>query len=325
MLDIRVIAKLCEKKDIKLRCLGFNDDPNRTRADEVEIRISANEVSNIIQEDSVIRFDNFDELRKRESVAFQYVRKYGPFDVVNLDFCTSVLRRKDKSYLESLFHLCEYQINRRREPWLLFITTLSDYKSVSTDHFPGFWVNIKHNLTTSATFKKGIEQLVGVQQGTKSELELHHDLLEKMPNNQFSPLFGVGIGKWLIRIMATAELKWQVETLNSYWYRTEWATEPNMLSIAFLFIPCAEALTDPSGLVTGPAKQQFNESSLAMQLLKEMTDLCDLDRELHNNNGLFQTMIQETGKLLVDARYDIEEYDAWARGKTQVLAKKCRF
>lgn len=325
MLDIRVLARMLEKKNVKLKCLGFNDDISNTREGEVEIHISANEVSNMIQEGSVIKIDNFDELNNKKSVAFRYVIENGPFDVINLDFCQSVLRPRDNSYLRSLLHLCEFQINKRREPWLLFVTTRSDYQSVREDDLPAFWENINHNMVVNDNFKFGVEQIILGQQSNSTPLELNHDRVKKMPAKQFTQLFGIGVGKWLIRLMATAGSKWEVETLASYCYRIRQRPAPDMLALAFRFKPLAEILNDPSGLIATNAQQRFDESRLGIKLLAEMTNLCDLDMELYNNKDLFQTMMKETSELLTAARYDTGNYDKWAMKNFEDLKRKCHF
>ncbi len=104
---------------------------------ETETLISRNEVSKITKEGSIIIPDNFATLEDLKSVAFRHVEKIGPFDVVNLDFCNSISSFAWDRNHQALFNLCNYQINKRREPWLLFLTTLADsqldFGQISTD------------------------------------------------------------------------------------------------------------------------------------------------------------------------------------------------
>jgi len=89
MLDIRMIAKLCEKKGLGLKCLGY-DEGARGLTNQTEVNISWNEVSNNIETTSTILPDNIAVLKNLRSQAFSYVKEHGPFDIINLDLCGSV-------------------------------------------------------------------------------------------------------------------------------------------------------------------------------------------------------------------------------------------
>ncbi len=230
----------------------------------------------------------------------------------------------DETLHQALLNLCDYQINHRREPWLLFLTTLADRKSVHQSDLPYYWQNIISNAGSMEAFRDKLEGVIGTMFSPKGKPEIDDTFLQKLSVGGFAKLFGIGVGKWLLNILTVSSSSWRVEMLASSWYRVQVSnkSEPNMLSLAFKFAPFPEPLRDPSGLV--PKSTPVNppgEQSLALGLLDKVSSLLDLDKQLCQDRAVMQRCIDETSKLLEAARYPVanKRYEDWARKETLIF------
>ena len=314
MLDVRVLADLCRKKDLKLKCLGFNDEA-RDRASQTEVNVSWNEVSNNIELSSTLLLDNISVLSNLRSHAFTYVRDIGPFDIINLDLCSSISCVEQPGHHEALKNLCEYQINFSREPWLLFLTSRAEYSQVNMDHLHHYLERLKDNAERFTAFGSRLTEITGLELST---LGANPGLpLESFAGCGFVKLFAAGFGKWLLGLKANAV--WKAEMLDGCWYRVEnnqtCDSFPNMLSLAFCFTPVHASMRDASGLTCTNPEQRIDELSLAMRVLDKTNSFIDLDLELDRNRPLFSQLVTESASLLRSARYRTDDYAGWAEAK----------
>ncbi len=158
MLDIRVMAKLCQKKALRLKCLGY-DEGARRRTSQTEVSISRTEISAVIEPDSVIIADNLSVLKNIKSQGFKYVREHGPFDVINLDLCGAISCVNDPDNHQVLHNLCEYQMQHSREKWLLFLTTRAEYEQVNVAHLPAYLKCLKNNADGNVAFGERLSKI----------------------------------------------------------------------------------------------------------------------------------------------------------------------
>lgn len=317
LFDIRVLAELCGEKDLRIKCLGY-DEAARDRTSRTEVNISWNEVSNNIEATSCILPDKISVLRNVKSQAFSYINELGPFDVINLDLCGSISCINDPYNHEVLRNLCEYQANHSREPWLFFLTTRADYEEVNIGHLPHYLKCLESNARNHPSFRDRLTEVTGVDITRFEQSELLA-FLERSKGSAFVRLFAAGFGKWLLRLMSGGANAWLVEMLNSCWYRVENNQTPdsfpNMLSLAFCLYPDERPLVDDSGLVPTNPYTKPNEEDLAMRILGKTEGFIDLDRELDGNRRLYERLETQTINLLRAARYSVDRYPSWSREK----------
>lgn len=319
MLDIRIIAKLCEDNGLNLKCLGY-DEGDLNEYSQTEVNISWNEVSNNIEPTSTILSDNISVLKNANSQAFKYVKEYGPFDVINLDFCGPISCINHPDYHHVLNNLCEYQNNNSRKPWLLFLTTRAEYEIVNIEHLPHYLKNLKSNAVKYEAFGKRLSEITKFnihEYGQHSNLK---KLLASCPDRNFVKLFSVGLGKWLLRLMIGDQSSWKSKMLDSCWYRVgnnhTPTSFPNMLSLTYYFTPVDVQLNDPSGLVKSNPQIEIDEESLAMGILEKTDKFVDLDIKIDRDKHLFENLITESTSLLKAARYSVKQYPKWVEQKT---------
>lgn len=314
MFDIRLLAQFCNNNNLKLKPLGFDE----SRSSLLEVNISSNEVSSELEPGSIIVVpDNISVLKNRKSQGFKYIREHGPFDVVNLDLCGSISCINHPDNHQVLNNLCEFQINNRTEPWLLFITTRADYSEVNKDHLPSYFQRLKENAQNSSLFS---ERLLNIT-GFNIQSYIQDDQADSLSGEEisFEKLFATGFAKWLLKLMLESPNTWTLEILDSYWYRVEDNQTsdliPNMLSLAFKISPINVTLSDSSGLAISNPTPQIDEAGLALRILDKLDNIIDLDRMIDENGSLYNEIMQESCDLLKTARYSVEEYIDWAENK----------
>jgi hypothetical protein len=316
MLDVRLLMGFCIQKGLRLSPLGFNEE--LSFSSPTEFNISSNEVRNDIEPCSItILPDNLSVLKSTTSQGFMYVRDKGPFDVINLDLCSSISCIDYPDNHQVLNNLCEYQVNNRTEPWLLFITTRAEYDQVNLGHLPSYLQRVRENAIISSTFADRLTAITGFTVGDYDGIDVP-DYLIKL-NDGFVRLFASGLAKWLLKLMLDRPFKWTVEMLDSYWYRVEDNQSrdsfPNMLSLAFKFCPVNISLNDSSGLATSNPSPEVNEETLALAILEKLETLIDLDKKIDEDSSLYDELLKESVALLKAARYPIDKYTEWAAQK----------
>ena len=311
MFDIRVIANACNSRGINLKIIGFNYSvENPVHQEELERSISGNEIRSkpVIAPGSTIYNDNFFDLQDTGSVAYNNIKQFGSFDLINLDFCGSFFDENYRNNHKALLNLCDYQIQSRAEPWLLYITTRTD----TTGQLPNFWEGIDHNITYSRLFLDKMKEVFGPQIVNSNDLKVDEAGFERLGISLKSKLIGLGFGKWLLRLLfREEEPHWLVAMLDSYFYRV-YNPEPDMLSLAYLINMYPIELTDPSKVVeTSIQYEDPDEERLSQDLFNKMCMINDLDRKMHEDAEKYEEMKRQTKELLEEARYNVSEYDAW--------------
>ncbi len=90
MFDIRALSKICLEKDLEIKYLGFNSASDNGRA--TEQTISENEMIHIpnVHKASKTIIDYIQRVANKDSQAYNTMASMGPFDLINLDLCSSV-------------------------------------------------------------------------------------------------------------------------------------------------------------------------------------------------------------------------------------------
>jgi len=317
MLDIRVLANLCESKDIKLKCFGMDEDiTSNDYTQRSEMHISRSEISERITEDSALIPDSFSQLAIENSFAYSKFKNFGHFDVVNLDFCNSFFGGEYKMNHQALKNIFEHQINSSPNPWLLFITTRSDRNSVEEVEIRKYWEGITENMKSGTPFFENFIQIFSTKSLATKESGISSSIVDNLGTSEFSKLFGIGLGKWIIRIMSYPPRPNYVRTLDSCWYRV-YDTNPDMLSLAVKFIPILDTKYDPSNITDSIEDEEEypDEYEDARCLLTKVNELKDLDVLVEGNQELFDKCVSQTVDLLTQARYGslVRAYPDWAK------------
>jgi len=136
LLDMRALWRDIRPLNCKIRYLGFNEshssDYRNTR-----LHVSHNTVTSLqdVIRESYVTHDRFESVAQETSQAYRYMRHYGPFHIVNLDFCGSLFpntRTENQAFYNAILRLLTYQFDHQRSEWLLFVTTMVEPR----EHFP---------------------------------------------------------------------------------------------------------------------------------------------------------------------------------------------
>ena len=314
MFDIRALSKICLENNLLLKYLGFNSTSNNTRSSE--LTISENEMINIsnVHMDSKTIVDFIQRVANKESKAYASMINMGPFDIINLDLCTSVAQMAeahntgDYRHFDAIYRILNYQTKTRLQPWLLFLTTRGDKACVNQEDLEKLWTCLQTNLKTNNNFREKLETLMGC---SLSDCQSLDDV--ELEVYKFVQLFSVGVGKWLLKTMMSAEPKCSVKMLDSYCYRVS-HSKPNLISSAFLFCPITRAPTNVSNLAERiPVETTvfIDINELECSLVDTVANITDVDELLQQNTDVQIQMIAESKALLKQARYIINGFDEW--------------
>lgn len=306
LLDIRHIYRVCDKKKISLKYLGFNSS-----RDNIAVNVSVDEVRHLVHPDSHLEPDRLESIANKKAIGHERMKEFTDFDAINIDLCSSVASKEagaNDTVLAAILQIIEHQNNHRTAPWLLFITTHCDRESVKKSVLHKVLTILKSNLDTSVGFKKKSEAntLLDIKQIEK-ELAGSKSILE----SEFLSVFGIGFSKWLLKLTHSV---WKMKQEISVCYRTKGEKHPNMLSLAIRFDKQPSLVNDNSGL-TAPKKQplpkKLSEEELAISLLNSFIKLADIDQILFKDPGLKSTIINENADFLAQARFDPAEMRKW--------------
>lgn len=315
LLDVRCVWRVLQDEGCELRFLGFN---NAAMAEERRrhLDVSENAVTQLarICKDSHVISDAFQNIARKNTNAFQSLRNYGPFDVVNLDLCDSLIPRGKPGEMEAnysaLHQLLCFQLERQRTPWLLFATTQVDRESANQTEINKLAQPLRENCNQHGNFADALEKLIprAAFQSSGHALDI-----SGLDVNQLTKLFGVILGKWLMRPLALSSPQCSVKLLPNYRYTIRSDINVEMLSVGFLITPHFAPPVDATGVSTVQANfRQFpGELESAIDLVTVAEGICDVERILANDSALKDALTNSSADLLAEASYDRDEYLRW--------------
>jgi len=312
LLDIRSLHRDTEDIHCYIRYLGFNhrhgsEQPN------TRVHIAHNDVTSSprVSNESIVVRDWFQVVAKKNSLAYRYVKRLGPFHVVNLDLCDSLFPNQDgdvQAYFNGLHAIAAYQMKNMAQTWLLFITTEVAPGEVDPEQFGKLCQPTKNNLE-HVVFREALSGMVPIE---SLEPEGIVDL-SKLDEKQLIDLFGVAIGKALLTFCSSAGSNWKLEMRGSHIYTIN--TEKNvwMLSLAFQFTPIVRPPIDATGLsnIKLEAPKLFDEAELATKLVASVGNISNIDEILDSDCSLHQSLLNSSADLLAEAGYDRDAYFQW--------------
>lgn len=307
-LDVRSVHGVCERAHVRLRYLGFD---STAPGDGYELNLSNHEVCSLPYVDpaSLVLRDRLENLAKNQSMASFRTRRFGPFDVLNVDLCDCVGGVGKEGYFATLQRLFEMQLQARVKPWLLLIATKAERPDIDVGVKAKLLGCIRRNILDNPGFAAALEEKLALtDEGLAAEGEARIDLQHMHLVNAFV----LGLGKWMLQLLMGGRPPIKVALRSGFSYRVGFE-EPNMVSLAFWMQPLVQLAEDQSGIVpqTDLVPTLPTEHELAQELVEAVQRIRDVDRLLHDSPELMQRMIQKSGELLTTARYSIEDYKRW--------------
>ena len=310
-LDVRYLHRIAVDCGFELEFRGFND--RRT----VEGDLSLSEVRDLpnISTASAIIPDAFETIAKKQSLGREQIKRHLGYDVVNLDFCNSVASLDagtPGSSFDAIKSLVEIQTQQRLEPWMLFVTSRCDPKSVKHSVRQRL-ANVFHHNCAEPEFETK----------ARDELGLSKEIADLIGGNDVETVgiaanfkfFGLGFAKWLISM---AFPNWEVSTGNLAGYRVYHNDDGcDMLSSVFYFKRENAPHQDATGLAAvGKIVERSPESELAIKAIKKVGTFTDVDVHLWSNGEEHERLITANAELLSEARYDLEKAKSWGRDES---------
>lgn len=311
-LDIRYFHKhICEKRNIHIKFLGFNNSAQAKDAYNTAANVSRDEISKLpyIHSGSDIAIDNITTLASEKSLSWVKSVKAGPFDVINLDLCDGFgkhpLSNFHHSHYNALNNLLALQSKAKR-PWLLFLTTRTDNDSIHEELLESLKKVYISNLTSCSNFKS-----VSFENFNISDEKSLEEALKNAKG--LSDVFLIGIIKWMAKLSVEQNppTKISIKSVLSYKVNDE-ASYHDLTSVAIRFEPIIKNAIDSTGISTVKA-YPIDECEIAIQALNKINANKDVDSVLRDHEDVLNEMINESKSLLKQARYDITYYEDWAR------------
>ncbi|MBI3919438.1 MAG: hypothetical protein HY322_20790 [Betaproteobacteria bacterium] len=317
LLDVRSMWAEISPLDCFIRYLGFNEGQG---SEEVgtDVHVANNAVTSLggVVPDSQVVKDRFEAIAGN-TVAYRSLRRYGPYHVVNLDLCGSMFPNTAKSvdpYYSALNRLLEYQFEAQKTLWLLFITTVVEPAVVDKESMQTLCKPIRENFAAHVDFLEKLKALCPdavPESGKGGSVNL-----DGLADEELIRLFGVALGKWLLRLGQAASPKWTVAMRRSYRYSTNVEKGAVMLSLAFEMTPNFAPPVDATGMskLRITAKQFPSELDSAVKLAESVANIADVDGKLSENAEMKAALLQEAANLLESAGFDRDAYIKWVDG-----------
>jgi hypothetical protein len=137
--------------------------------------------------------------------------------------------------------------------------------------------------------------------------------LAGLSENELIHLFGVALGKWLLRLGQSPSPKWTVGMRRSFRYSINEDKGAVMLSLAFEMIPNFAPPVDATGMskLEVAAKTFPSEGESAVKLTESVANIADVDIKLASDADLKTALRDEAANLLASAGFDREKYIQW--------------
>lgn len=314
LLDVRSLWAEISPLDCFIRYLGFNEG-HGSNEQGTRVYVANNAVTSLagIVSDSQVLKDRFEAIAGTNSPAYAYLRRYGPYHIVNLDLCGSMFPNTAQSvepYYTALNRLLEYQFAAQKTNWLLFVTTMIEPAVVDAEWMQKLCTPTRENFDTHTDFATKLEGLLPrtVFGGVGKSVELNG-----LSEEQLIQLFGVALGKWLLCLGQAASPKWSLGMRRSFQYSINAEKGAVMLSLAFEMTPNFAPPIDASGMSKAEivAKTFPSEMECAVKLTDSVAKIADVDKKLAEDTALKATLRDEAANLLESAGYNREAYIQW--------------
>jgi len=314
LLDLRYFHHLiCVQKNLKLRFLGFNRAANPNDDSGTDLNISLDEINKLqfVDPASDIIGDDICQIANRDSVAYSRSVKMGPYDVINIDLCDGFgihpIGNFGGNHFDALSQLMALQA-RRPTPWLLLLTTRTGAQHID----PGVLEQLKSiylaNLEKCEIFFEKSSEEFSITDRTSLEFTTSDD-------GKLSDIFLISLSKWVASLAMSQSPPATLELKSVIGYKVDHkVSHQDLVSLAIKVTPTMIPQRDKSGLAS-QTHIPLDECKVAVQVFDRIGKQVNADGVLSANAEIMSQMISETTVLLEEARYEISEYESWARSQ----------
>jgi hypothetical protein len=317
LLDLRSLWNHIQETQFWIRYLGFNRHHGSNQPN-TDVSIASNDLNSKarVAKDSSVVHGPFQTIKSKSSKAYQYLCDYGPFNVVNLDFCESLFPTSTKKtkefveYLDAILRLVEFQMHHQTNAWLLFVTTEVAPREVDHDTLAKLCKPTIDNCQLHSEFRAELQELLSTDVFDDGCGTINVGMLSE---SAIADLFGVAFGKLLLRLCNSSGRQGKVQMLQSHKYVINEDGKVSMLSLAYKMTPLMVPPIDPTGLSTIDSQAtSMNELDLALRMIKCVKGMSDVDVVLKEDIKLHEELLMSSASLMETAGYDRDEYLKWA-------------
>ncbi len=309
LFDVKLIHdEVCIPKNVQLSFLGFNNFNNETGFRKEDANLTLTEVRampKINSNSDVINYDIMN-IGKHDSIPYKQVKAHGTFEVINLDFCDSVIGRAPNKFQDDHYKLLTqlFRIQSSRDnPWILFITS-----RIGNEYIDEEALRILLNCFDRNCQDQRFVDTITDNFGYDLDTSLEEIILD---GQAFSNVVLVSLLKWMQTYCLTLNPNFVVKLEDAIEYTVNPAsTSPDMVSFALRFTPKPNINYDPHGLAINN-HPPLNETEIACRFPPVLVRKMNCDVELNNDDLLRQEMITQTEILLKKARYDVTNFSSW--------------
>ncbi|MFC0227945.1 PP_RS20740 family protein [Serratia aquatilis] len=304
LLDIRFFLSKLKAHNKSFFFYGINNSNNSWSKAQVQLSQVLDIDNGLVVKSSSIGLHDFDELHHVNPTAMQNIKKNGPFDVINLDFCDSVISKLlDMKRLDAIKNLLNYQLKTSSGNWLLFITTRTAKNTNSAEAFERLSKLLDRNLQDADFKDEFIKYYNEIHEPTTNKIISTANITE----NDHINIVVIGFVKWLFGLAVACECSGKL--LSILRYDIDDTSSNDMMSMCLSFKKDIRPLHDPSG-VTTPCDNQVNvtEPELAKRSLKKIYETKNVDSILTSNLDTYKTSLDETLDLLNESGVDTSSY-----------------
>ena len=310
-LDVRHLQKIAVDVGFELDFQGFVTE----RSANHELSLSEiRDLQNICVESDIIPY-KFETISKKKSLGREAATRPLGFDVVNLDFCNSVGALEagtQGSAIDAIVSLIELQSLQRLEPWMLFVTSKCDPKSVSQSVRSSL-AKVFHQNCSAGEFEQKVSEKLALTTSIADQIgaaEAKTEQIEQIDAAANFNFFGLGFTKWLISI---AFANWEVAPGNLAGYRVyNNDLGCDMFSSVYYFKRMTPPHIDKSGLSTKKTIiPRAAETELAIKAIGKIESFTDVDKYLNENSEEHEQLIVSNANLLAEARFDHDKAKEW--------------
>lgn len=314
LLDVRALWNEISALDCFIHYLGFNEGHGSSEIG-TDVYVANNAVTSlagVLPSSQVLR-DRFEAIAAPTSVAYKYLREYGPYHIVNLDLCGSMFPNTAQDvtpYFTAVNRLLEYQYATQKTNWLLFITTMVEPSVVDIARMQQLCKPTMENVASNPAFA---DKMAGLLPRDRLQNQTHLVDLTGLSDAQLVRLFGVALGKWLLRMGQSPSPKWTVGMRRSFQYTINKQKNAVLLSLAFDMIPNFAPPVDGTGMsnLDVNVKEFPTEVECAVKLAESVFGIADVDGRLAADGALKANLCQEAADLLASAGYDRNAFLQW--------------
>ena len=326
LLDVRLLADVCSDEDIPLQYTGFchasESDAERLRRNIHQFSIEHDER---IVKGSEVHPARIEDVVIRRSEAETLMHRNGPYDIINLDACSPIANdnhdRTDR-LIDAVRKIVQFQLNKSRQPWMLYLTTPLQTDSVSEQSLEALHNQIIENAQNDVDFATELAENFNDGEGIDDYLSR----TAQLNGAEFVISATLGLSKWFVHLADQAN--YSVKKMDGFCYSlfAEEPFEPNMISVCYLFLPNEIPILDGTGLtLNGDGVGGAAPISDHLRALRRSLGLINLDDLLSSEAETKALMIDETKELLRNAGYNVDDlndgYEAWLASQPLELAQ----